>query len=562
MDRVVIAGGRVIDGTGAPAVAADVAIEGDRIVEIGPGLRGDRRVDADGCVVTPGFVDIHTHYDAQVFWDPALTPSCYHGVTTVVAGNCGFSIAPTRPTDRDLLGRTMEKVEDMDPECLAAGIPWEEFESFPEYLDAVRRRGSALNYSAYIGHTPLRLYVLGAEAADRAATSDEVDAMVGADRRGDGGRRRSASRRASRSPTSAPTADRSPAASLEPEETRGAVPGGWVAVGAASSASTAVRGCRSPSATTCSRASALPITYTAVLTVPSGAHLKAVEIHRERRARGADVWPQVSCRPLSFSVNLVEPFNLNTNPVFAELMPRSIEERRAAYADPGWRQKVRDALGGPQGHPAAVGHLRDHGVDRASRDGRERARCESWPTSAAPTPFDTLLDLGAEERDIKALRVKTILANDDADGIAMLLNEPGCTLGLSDAGAHVGQLCDAPLPTDLLGNWVRERDVLSLEDAVHKLTQEPADLFGFADRGVLGPARSPTSPCSTPTRSALARCAASATSRPTPSASRQISRRACATSWSTASPSASTASSSARDTPRPRRQPEPPTMRD
>ena len=97
MDRVVIAGGRVIDGTGAPAVAADVAIEGDRIVEIGAGLRGDRRVDADGCVVTPGFIDIHTHYDAQVFWDPALTPSCYHGVTTVVAGNCGFSIAPTRP---------------------------------------------------------------------------------------------------------------------------------------------------------------------------------------------------------------------------------------------------------------------------------------------------------------------------------------------------------------------------------------------------------------------------------------------------------------------------------
>ena len=140
MDRVVIAGGKVIDGTGAPAVAADVAIEGDRIVEIGAGLRGDRRLDADGCVVAPGFVDIHTHYDAQVFWDPALTPSCYHGVTTVVAGNCGFSIAPTRPADRDLLGRTMEKVEDMDPECLAAGIPWEEFESFPEYLDAVRRR--------------------------------------------------------------------------------------------------------------------------------------------------------------------------------------------------------------------------------------------------------------------------------------------------------------------------------------------------------------------------------------------------------------------------------------
>src|SRR5262245_24948366 len=178
MDRLVIAGGKVVDGTGSPAYAADVAIEGDRVVEIGTGLRGDRRLDADGCIVAPGFVDIHTHYDAQVFWDPALTPSCYHGVTTVVAGNCGFSIAPTRPTDRDLLGRTMEKVEDMDPECLAIGIPWTEFESFPEYLDTVRRRGSALNFSAYIGHTPLRLYVMGPEAADRPANPDEIAAMA------------------------------------------------------------------------------------------------------------------------------------------------------------------------------------------------------------------------------------------------------------------------------------------------------------------------------------------------------------------------------------------------
>src|SRR6476646_7701074 len=177
-NETVIKGGTVYDGTGAAGVRADVGIAGGRVTEIGPNLDGERVLDAGDCVVAPGFIDIHTHYDAQVFWDPALTPSCYHGVTTVVAGNCGFSIAPTRPTDRDLLGRTMEKVEDMDPECLAAGIPWEEFVSFPEYLDAVRRRGSALNYSAYIGHTPLRLYVLGPEAADRAATSDEVDAMV------------------------------------------------------------------------------------------------------------------------------------------------------------------------------------------------------------------------------------------------------------------------------------------------------------------------------------------------------------------------------------------------
>src|SRR4051812_28884272 len=178
VDRLVIRGGTVVDGTGAPGVRNDVAIEGDRIVEIGPSLQGDRVLDAEGCVVAPGFIDIHTHYDAQVFWDPALTPSCYHGVTTVVAGNCGFTIAPTHPADRDLIGRTLEKVEDMDPASLAAGIPWDDFETFPEYLATVARRGSSLNYAAYIGHTSLRVYVMGSAASDRPATKEEVEEMA------------------------------------------------------------------------------------------------------------------------------------------------------------------------------------------------------------------------------------------------------------------------------------------------------------------------------------------------------------------------------------------------
>ncbi|MEX0847126.1 MAG: amidohydrolase family protein, partial [Ilumatobacteraceae bacterium] len=176
--RTLIRGGTVVDGTGAPGVRADVMVEGDRIVAIGTSL-GDAEhvIDADGLVVAPGFIDIHTHYDAQVFWDPALTPSCFHGVTTVVAGNCGFSIAPTRPDDRDLIARTLEKVEDMDPASLNAGIPWE-FESFPEYLAAVERHGSALNFAAYIGHTPLRIFVMGDDASGRTATPDEVERMA------------------------------------------------------------------------------------------------------------------------------------------------------------------------------------------------------------------------------------------------------------------------------------------------------------------------------------------------------------------------------------------------
>src|SRR3954468_1068317 len=169
---IVICGGTVFDGTGAPGVAADLAVPDGAISGIGPNLDAERVLDATGCAVTPGFIDIHTHYDGQVFWDPALRPSSYHGVTTVVAGNCGFAIAPTRPEHRDVIVHTLENVEDMDPATLEAGITWD-FETFPEYLESVRRRGTVLNFTAYVGHSALRLYVMGDAAYERAATPEE-----------------------------------------------------------------------------------------------------------------------------------------------------------------------------------------------------------------------------------------------------------------------------------------------------------------------------------------------------------------------------------------------------
>src|SRR5882757_4620893 len=173
---LVIRGGTVFDGSGAPGRAADVAISDGVIREIGPKLRGARELDASGCAVAPGFIDIHTHYDAQVFWDPSLTPSCFHGVTTVLAGNCGFSISPTRPDHHEMIARTLENVEDMNFATLSAGIPWD-FSTFPEYLDSVERHGVAMNFSAYIGHTAIRLFVMGDAAYERAATTEEIVRM-------------------------------------------------------------------------------------------------------------------------------------------------------------------------------------------------------------------------------------------------------------------------------------------------------------------------------------------------------------------------------------------------
>jgi N-acyl-D-aspartate/D-glutamate deacylase len=481
--ELVIRGGTVVDGTGTPGVVADVGISEGRISEIGQGLEGDRVLDAEGHVVSPGFIDIHTHYDAQVFWDPALTPSCFHGVTTVVAGNCGFSIAPTRPADRGLIARTLENVEDMDVETLAAGIPWD-FETFPEYLASVGERGTALNFTAFVGHTAMRIFTMGDEAYERAATDDEIAQMqqllrdaiaAGAagfassfspTHRGDGGRP-IPSRLATRAEVDAMV-------DVMAELRTGVVACviGLESIGLMDIYELQAR-------------AGIPFTYTALLAMPAGHHRIMTEINTARWAEGAQVWPQVTGRPLSFSFSMTAPFTFNINPVFAELMSAGDDERRVAYADPAWRARAMEwwdanpGFGTPQwdsfdldeapAHPELVGRLL---VDVAAERGQE--------------PFDALLDLTLDEADL-GLRTRSVVANADLDEVGPLLADPHTTLGLSDAGAHVSQLCDAPQATDLLGNWVRERQLMPLETAVHKLTQVQADLFGLPDRGVLHP---------------------------------------------------------------------------
>jgi len=474
---LVIRGGTVVDGTGAPGRVADVAITGDRISAIGPDLKGQRELDASGQVVAPGFIDIHTHYDAQVFWDPALTPSCFHGVTTVVAGNCGFSIAPTRPEHRETIALTLENVEDMDRSALAAGIPWD-FETFPEYLESVRRRGTIINYNAYAGHTALRLFAMGDAAYERGATDEEIERMCGA-------LREALEAGAAGLATSFAVTHRG--MDGLPVPSRFAEKGEFEAlckvVGEFGKGVVHVapgEQCNIPDLYPLQRETGRPFTYAALLTFEGASYRDQAEFNTQQHAQGADVWPQVSPRPLTFQFQMSDPFFLNQAEAFANLMKGTRAEREAAYRDPEWRRTAAKQI------DESVLTVRWKTVEIAESDVHTELIGRNVSDLAAERgchPIDVVCDVALED-DLKT-RFRQIVANDDEEGVAYLLNRDDCALGLSDGGAHVGQLCDAPLPTTLLGKWVRDRGIMPIERAIQKLSQEPARLFGFVDRGEL-----------------------------------------------------------------------------
>jgi N-acyl-D-amino-acid deacylase len=478
MLELCVRGGTVVDGTGRPAYVADVGIADGRIVEIGDRIAARVEIDATGRLVTPGFIDIHTHYDPQVLWDGDLTPSSWQGVTGVVAGNCGYSLAPTRPQDRASLLRTLDKVEDMRLATLEAGIVWD-FETYPDYLAAVERRGVLINFGGYVGHTAVRLFVMGDEAYERAATPDEIDRMravvaesirggalgFSTDRAGfhlgDGGRP---------VPSMAATQEETEALIRVTAE----IGQGTVHVAAGENFAWLY-------ALDLGR----PINRSSILTYPPEVHARSSWVdkladHEAHRTAGVDVSVQVSCRPIEQELRMSEPTAFYVMPAFAEFVARTEEGRLALYADGGWRGRVQADLTSSgllnsrwgqttvtesPAHPELVG-----------------ASINDIAAKADTSPFDALCALAVADR--MRTRVRTTFANDDVDGVSTLLAGDGCILGLSDAGAHVSQLCDAVMPTDFLAHWVRDRAVMPLEQGVRKLTAEIAEHLEL-DRGVL-----------------------------------------------------------------------------
>jgi len=478
---LVLRGGTLVDGSGAPGVPGDLGIRDGRIAAMGEVAgSGIRELDASGCVVCPGFVDIHTHYDAQVLWDPSLGISPEHGVTTAVMGNCGFGIAPTRPEHRELILRTLENVEGMSFEALAAGLgrDWP-FETFDEYVRAVERSGMRINLAALIGHTPVRLYVMGEEATQREATSDEVAQMeqIIAKALRDG----AVGFATSKSVTHVGYSGRPVPSRMASRDEIYALAGTLGHVGHGVLQATIGRGLYFKEFEEIARKTGRPISWTALLAGARGPndHISALARTEELQSQGLEVVPQVSCRPLVFEFQFKAPFIFESMSLFRRVSAADHATKREIYADPEFRAAFKQARGLAQRwQDVVVAEVEGH------PEWAERAVCE-LAQARGVHPVDWALD-AAIDTDLEA-RFRMAVMNTDVNAVAELLRHPGTMLGLSDAGAHASQLCDACFSTHLLQYWVRETSVLEVEEAVRQLTWRPASIFGIRDRGRLAP---------------------------------------------------------------------------
>lgn len=486
---LVIRNGLVVDGTGGPGRRADVAVAGGKIAEIGT-VSGPSKasIDASDCVVAPGFIDPHTHYDAQICWDGALTPSCWHGVTSVVMGNCGVGLAPCRPDTREVAMRDLVNVEAIPYEVLARGISWD-WESFPDYMDAAQRRGPALNLAFLAPLTPFRHYVMGEESMERAATREEtarIRALI--EQAMDAGAfgfsstilnqhlgfqgRPLACRNASRDELKA-------YANVLKQKGKGAIE---VAL---------TRQIGVLEDEQCEmldfllQESGRPVTFIALFDRDDLPEAVRDTLRRAAPmiARGAR--PQTSPLPLTREIDMRSPFSFAAFPSWKRLFAdKSKAAQKAVYADPAFRAQFREELK----NPMTFGNwerITLHEVRSPELKRYEGLSVAEIARAQGKDGVDAFLDLTLAD-DLE-LEFTMASFNTRVDRMSELLNNPSILIGLGDGGAHVDMLCDAGYPTYLLGTWVRERGVLTLEEAVRRLTSDPADLFGIRDRGRLLP---------------------------------------------------------------------------
>ncbi|HEY8092137.1 MAG TPA: D-aminoacylase [Acidimicrobiales bacterium] len=493
---VIIRNGLVVDGTGAPARAADVGIVGDRVavVEESIGGHGRREIDAEGRVVAPGFVDIHTHLDAQLAWDPIGTSSCWHGVTSVVMGNCGVTFAPCRPEDRAYLAEMMESVEDIPRDAIMEGLAWD-WVTYGEYLGSMDRLPKGPNVGGMVGHCAVRHHAMGERSLDDTpATAEDISAMVElVDEAMEAGALGFSTSRTLLH--TVPDGRAVPGTWARPEELYAfADVLGRRGRGVFESASRLgerdsddLAGTRAELAWMgeVSRRSGRPVTFgLAQSNRRPDLFRRVVRFAKEENAAGGCVRPQTTARGIGVLFGLQSRTPFDRSPAWRELRGLSLQEQLLALRDAARRAQL---IAEADEHPPGV----DLSALFVLPPGPARYDC----------PADSSLVAHAERRGVSpaAAFIELELETDGAlvcnfpflnqclGAVEEMLDDPMVTLGLADSGAHVGQIMDASQPTFFLTYWIRERGRWGLEEAVRRLTSDTAQLFGIPDRGVLRP---------------------------------------------------------------------------
>jgi N-acyl-D-amino-acid deacylase len=486
---LLIKNGTVVDGTGAASRRADVGIANGQIAEIGKITEGAKKtIDASDLIVSPGFVDPHTHYDAQICWDPYITSSSWHGVTTVIMGNCGVGIAPCKPEVREIAAWDLVNVEAIPFDVLSKGIKWE-WETFPEYMDAAAKRGSGINLGFLAPLTPFRHYVLGEESMERAATKEEtakIKALI----------KEAVAKGAFGFTTT--TAPQHIGYKGRPLACRNASTDEYRAY--ANALRELGRGAMEVALTKSVSImseeeyqfldlllteSGRPVTWLALLNrddLPEACQDTLRQAAPLIRRGGV---PQVTCRPLIIQIDLRNPFifaNLASwNPVFNQ--PKEVQAK--IYRDSNFRNAFREALKKPDIFSGKWERLEVKEVFTPSMKPLEGRTVADIAKERGKDGVDTFLDLALED-DLQ-IQFTMALFNANEDRIPELISDPRTLVGLSDGGAHVDMLCDAGYATYMLGTWVRERSAMTLERAIQRITSEPADYFGIKGRGRLSP---------------------------------------------------------------------------
>ncbi len=484
---LVIKNGTVVDGTGKARYQADVAIADGKVAEIGKVTEGAKRtIEAHGLVVTPGFVDPHTHYDAQICWDGAVTPSSWHGVTSVVMGNCGVGIAPCKPETREIAMKDLVNVEGIPFDVLNKGITWD-WETFPEFMDAAAARKPSLNLAFIAPLTPFRHYVMGDASMERAANAEEthkIAALIGEAM--DAGALGFSSTTLNQhlgfegKPLACRNASREELSAYSHQlKKRGK---GTIEIALTRQVGVLEQD-QCDLLDFLLTESGRPVTFIALFDrddIPEAVR-NTLRLAAPQIAKGAR--PQTSPLPLTRECTMENPFAFAAFPSWKRVFADTDKEaQKKVYADPAFRNAFRHDLKNPTGF-SDWRRIVVHEVKNPALKQLERKSIAEVASLQGKDNVDAFLDLVLADN----LNVEFTISswNTREDRMRELLNNKSILMALGDGGAHVDMLCDAGYPTYLLGTWVREKEVLSLEEGVRRLTSDPADLFGLRDRGRL-----------------------------------------------------------------------------